>query len=301
MRATITLLLLGLLVAMPVPAEMMAEVTDHYADNDGVKIHYVTAGEGPLVLFIHGWPDFWYTWRAQMDMLKEDFTVAAMDCRGYNLSDQPEEAADYAMPKLLGDVAAVIKDQGQEKAIIVGHDWGGAIAWQFAMAQAAMVDKLIIVNLPHPAPLSRELANNPDQQEASGYAQGFQAPDSHEKLNAKLLAGIAAQGDKEALPKYLEAFERSSFNGMMNYYRMNYPKAPYEEVPEGLMPQLTMPVLQFHGLKDTALLAGGLSGTWDHMAKDYTLVTLPDAGHWAHRDAADTVSQTMTWWLLARQ
>lgn len=102
---------------------------DGFADSDGVKIHYVTMGKGPLVVLIHGFPDYWYTWRKQMPALAEHFTVVAIDQRGYNKSDQPEGVENYTMDKLVGDVVAVVDHFKQEKAVIVGHDWGGMVAW----------------------------------------------------------------------------------------------------------------------------------------------------------------------------
>ena len=142
-----------------------AKVTHHYADNDGVKIHYATAGDsGPLVVMIHGFPDYWYSWNEQIKALKSTHRVAAMDLRGYNRSDKPKGLENYAIPKLVSDVAAVIRDMGEQKAVIVGHDWGGMVAWQFAMAKPEMTDRLAVLNLPHPKGLNRELANNPDQQ-----------------------------------------------------------------------------------------------------------------------------------------
>ena len=140
-------------------AEELGE--DGFADSDGVKIHYVTAGKGPLVVLIHGFPDFWYTWRAQMPELAKHFQVVAIDMRGYNKSDQPEGVENYAMPKLVGDIDAVVKHFKADKAIIVGHDWGGMVAWTYAMTLPDKTDKLVILNLPHPKGLARELANNP--------------------------------------------------------------------------------------------------------------------------------------------
>ena len=145
-----------------------------YADSDGVKIHYASLGEGPLVVMIHGFPDFWYTWREQVDALSSDFKVVAIDTRGYNKSDKPEGVASYAMPLLVGDVAAVIRHLGRDKAIIVGHDWGGIVAWQFALNMPEMTSRLVILNLPHPNGLTRELRTNPQQYENSAYAQAFQ-------------------------------------------------------------------------------------------------------------------------------
>lgn len=269
------------------------EFKDGYADSNGVKIHYVTAGTGPLIVMVHGFPDFWYTWRNQMEALSSQYQVAALDLRGYNLSDKPAGEENYAMPLLLGDVAAVIKALGREKAIIVGHDWGGAISWNFTFYMPQMVEKLIILNLPHPNGLSRELANNPKQQANSAYARRFQQPDSHKSLTAEGLAGWVT--DPAAKPKYIEAFQRSDFNAMMNYYRRNYPREPYKA---GTVPQrVKVPVLMIHGLKDTALLAPALNDTWEWLDGDLTLVTIPNAGHFVQQDASDLVTKSMKAWL----
>lgn len=278
---------------------LMDRVEHHIVDSDGVKIHYVTTGEGPLIVFVHGFPDFWYSWRNQMEGLSSDYTVAAMDTRGYNKSDKPEGVENYDMPLLIGDVAAVIRDQGQEKAIVVGHDWGGIIAWNFAMYRPEMTEKLIICNLPHPRGLARELANNPDQERNSAYARRFQEPDSHKALSAPMLAGMLSKGDQDLRAKYLEAFTNSSMESMMNYYKANFPKEPYEDNAAEL-PDIQCPVLQFHGLNDTALLPGGLNDTWNWIKKDFTLVTIPGIGHWVQHEAADLVTTTMKWWLLSR-
>jgi len=281
------------------PVSATDAVEHKYAENKGVRIHYVAMGQGPLIVFIHGFPDFWYSWHHQMNGLKDSYRVVALDTRGYNKSGKPEKQEDYDMRWLVGDVAAVIKAEGRDKAVIVGHDWGGAIAWQFAVTLAQMTDKLIIVNLPHPKGIARELAHNPEQQANSQYARDFQHPDSHKHLNAQVLAGFVSR-DEETRARYVKAFENSSFNGMMNYYRQNYPQEPYDE--DALeMPNVSIPVLQFHGLKDAALHHHGLNNTWEWLDKDYTLVTIPQVGHWAHHEAADLVTDTMKWWLKMRQ
>lgn len=274
-------------------AAAAAEYKDGYADSNGVKIHYVTTGTGPLVVMVHGFPDFWYTWRNQMEALSGQYQVAALDLRGYNLSDKPAGEENYDMRLLVGDVAAVIKALGREKAIVVGHDWGGIISWNFAFYMPQMVEKLIILNLPHPNGLSRELATNEKQKANSSYARRFQSPDSHKSLTAEGLAGWVK--DPAAKVKYVEAFKRSDFNAMMNYYRRNYPKEPYEArvVPQ----RVNVPVLMFHGLKDTALLASGLNNTWDWLDSDLTLVTIPNASHFVQQDASDLVSRTIKAWL----
>ena len=276
------------------------EMEHKYIDNNGVKIHYVAMGKGPLIVFIHGFPDFWYSWHLQMNGLKDDFRVAALDVRGYNKSDKPEKQEDYDMSLLIEDVAAVIKAEGEEKAVIVGHDWGGGIAWRFAMARPQMTDKLIVINIPHPRAYIRELANNPAQYASTQYARDFQEPDSHTKLNIETLAGLVAKDD-ETRAKYIEAFKNSSLNGMMNHYRQNFPREPYNVESVVDMPNLSMPVLQFHGLKDTFSLDQGLNNTWAWIDKDYTLVTIPNADHWAHHDAPDLVTNTIKWWLKMHQ
>lgn len=274
------------------------ELGEHgFAESGNVKIHYVTQGEGPLVILIHGFPDYWYTWREQIPALAEDFQVVAIDQRGYNKSGQPEGVEQYSMDKLVGDVQAVIEHFGEKQATVVGHDWGGAVAWTFAMMHPEMTERLVILNLPHLKGLRRELANNPAQQEASAYARNFQAPGAAKQLTAEGLASWVT--DQDAKKKYIEAFQRSSFDGMLAYYKANYPQPPYKDDPPAL-PQVQCSVLMIHGLKDTALLPGALNDTWEWLDKDLTLVTLPNAGHFVQQDASGTVTKTIKHWLLMK-
>jgi pimeloyl-ACP methyl ester carboxylesterase len=265
---------------------------DGYLDSKGVKIHYVTAGQGPLLVLLHGFPDFWYTWRDQIPALAKNYQVVAIDLRGYNSSDKPEGVEAYRMDKLVGDVAAVLEHFKQPKAVIVGHDWGGAIAWTFAMMQPDKTDRLIILNLPHLRCLLRELANNPEQEKASAYARNFQQPEAAKALSPQQLTFWVREPD--ARKKYEEAFKRSSMDGMLNYYKANYPRAPYTA---GTVPQIKCPVLQIHGMKDQFLLPGALNDTWKYIDAEWTLVTFPKAAHFVHRDASKEVTRTMVEWL----
>jgi pimeloyl-ACP methyl ester carboxylesterase len=292
MRANVWLAVLSGLILLP-PARAADERTEGFADSGGVKIHYVSQGKGPLVVLIHGFPDFWYSWRDQMPALAKHFQVVAIDQRGYNKSDQPEKVEDYAMDKLVGDVAALLKHFKQDKAVLVGHDWGGAVAWSFAMAHPDKTDRLIVLNCPHPKGLLRELANNPQQQENSQYARDFQKPDAATKLKPELLAAWVKDPDERK--KYVEALGRSSLEGMLNYYKANYPRPPYKD--ERTFGPVKCPVLLIHGLEDKYLLPGALNDTWKWVEKDLTLVTVPKAGHWVHHDAADLVSHRMVRWL----
>jgi pimeloyl-ACP methyl ester carboxylesterase len=268
--------------------------TEGYADSSGVKIHYVTAGEGPLLVMLHGFPDYWYSWRDQIPVLAKHFQVVAVDQRGYNLSDKPEGVANYAMDKLIDDVHAVVKHFKKEKVTLVGHDWGGAVAWGFAMKYPDVLERLIILNLPHPKCLARELATNPKQRDNSQYARNFQQPDAARKLAPEMLVLWVKESD--ARKKYLEALKRSSMEAMLNYYKANYPKEPYKD-DEMKFPLVKCPVLMIHGLDDQYLLPGALNDTWKWLEKDLTLVTIPKAGHFVHRDATEKVNQTILKWL----
>lgn len=285
------------------------DVEHDYAINDGIKIHYVSIGQGPLVVMVHGFPDFWYTWHHQMETLKKNFRVVAIDQRGYNKSDQPKTVEAYDVSHLVADVKAVIKHIGKEKAVIVGHDWGGVVAWSFAMRHPEMTDKLIILNLPHPRGMNRELATNPEQQANSAYARKFQEasatdPDVFfgQPMTAENLAGWVQGAEDKA--RYVEAFKRSNFGGMLNYYKQNYPRPSNTNTDMGGAaepPKIQASVLQFHGLNDVFLHSNGLNNTWDWLANDFTLVTVPRIGHFVQHEAAELVSNTMIWWLLARQ
>lgn len=267
--------------------------TEGYLDSDGVKLHYVTAGKGPLLVMLHGFPDYHYTWRDQIPALAKHFRVVALDLRGYNKSAAPEGVENYRMDKLVGDVAAVLKHFKEKKAILVGHDWGGAIAWSFAMSHPEQVDRLVILNLPHPNGLRRELATNPEQQKNSAYAREFQKAEAAKKIRLEELVGWVKE--PEARKKYVEAMKRSSVEGTLNYYKANYPRPPYKD--ELKLPPVKCPVLMIHGLEDKYLLPGALNDTWKWVEKDLTLITVPGAGHFVHRDKPEFVTNKLVGWL----
>ena len=284
--------------------DVFDRVEHHYADSDGVKIHYARLGDDdslPLIVMIHGFPDYWYTWRHQMDVLAHDYTVVAMDQRGYNRSDSPDGVDNYSMGHLVRDVLAVIRDNGRERAIIVGHDWGAGVAWQVAMNAPDKVERLVILSVPHPAGFGRELATNESQQADSQYARDFQRADSHESLTADGLANWVSSPAARA--RYVEAFERSDFSAMMNYYRKNYPSGSSSDNSSTIaassraFPRISCPVLVLHGMKDRALHASGHNGTWDHVDAETTIVMFPKAGHFVQHDAAERVSDTILNWL----
>lgn len=300
-----------LLFTTPAPGhagqpDLFDRVTHGHAVSDGVKIHYASLGQGPLVVMIHGFPDFWYTWRHQMEALSKDHQVVAIDQRGYNLSDKPKGVDQYDLTLLVADVAAVIRHLERERATIVGHDWGGLVAWQFAMTMPQMTANLIVLNLPHPNGLLRELRSNPQQIANSEYARNFQkmtpsdpAVFFGQPMTPETLSGWVR--DPAARARYVEAFKRSDFEAMLNYYKRNYPRVGEDAPAIPPLPKVSVPVLMFHGLDDRALHSDGLSGTWNWLAKDLTLVTIPGAGHFVQQDAAELVTSTMQWWLAMRR
>jgi len=273
---------------------LFEQVQDGYADNDGTKIHYVTMGAGPLVIMIHGFPEFWYSWRNQMPALADQFRVVAVDLRGYNLSDKPKGVDNYSMSHLISDIVAVIEHLGEEQAIIVGHDWGGMISWALTMFRPDLVERLIICNLPHPNGFARELANNPQQQANSQYARNFQQEGYHKEITAERLCQWIT--DEEAKQHYLDSYKESDFEAMLNYYKASYPREPYTE-PASLPPKIQCPVLMIHGLEDQALLADALNYTWEWLEQDLTLVTVPGASHFVHQEAPEFVTRSMLMWL----
>ena len=292
-----------LLLLLPLAAraqDIASRVTDGYADSGGVRIHYVTLGnpKDPPVLMIHGFPDWWYSWRSLMADLSRDHFTIAIDQRGYNLSDHPQGEQNYQLKFMVGDVAAVLHQLGLAKATIVGHDWGGVVAWQVAIDRPELVDRLVILNLPHLRGLKRELATNLQQQKNSAYARFFQQDDAWKKLAADKLVDIAVpdKSDVATREKYTQAMQHSSIEAMVDYYRQNYPHEPYAPDTSPVV-KVQAPVLMIHGLDDAFLLPGALDGTWQWVDNQLTIVTLPHVGHFVLRDAPTQVIPVVRTWL----
>lgn len=305
------LLVLAILISSSEARGQIWDEVDHgYAENGDVRIHYASIGEGPLVVMIHGFPDFWYSWRHQMQGLRDHFQVVAIDQRGYNRSDQPTGVDQYAMSLLVGDVAAVVEHLGQEQATIVGHDWGGVVAWNVAFTRPDIVRNLVILDLPHPTSMARAWASNEEAFAGTAYARVFREGNASDPevffglpMTPQTLSGWVQEPDARA--RYVEAFERSDFDAMLNFYKSNYPDLWSSDAAANGFgpvdpPPVEAPTLLFHGLEDQALHSDGLNNTWDWIERDLTLVTVPGAGHFVQQDAADLVTETMRWWLLMR-
>lgn len=278
--------------------------THHYADVNGQRLHYASEGKGPLMMFVHGFPEFWYAWQGQLAEFGRDHHAVAPDMRGYNLSSKPKDVKDYAVPLLVEDLAALADHLGARKFTLVAHDWGGAVAWAFSLMKPERLERLVIVNAPHPAVFQRLLAENPHQQKASQYMLMFRSPEAEATLshdNFALLrqmvlgegqpSGWATAADSKA---YLEAWgQPGALTGGLNFYRAARvgPPAP-GEAPRGISPDLAamtvkVPTLVIWGEKDRALLTANLDGL-EKFVSDLTVRRIPDGSHWvAHEKPAE--------------
>src|SRR5713226_7205907 len=192
--------------------EAKAPMLKHeYAEVNGQRLHYVTAGKGKLIMFVHGFPEFWYESKNQLAEFGHDYQAVAPDMRGYNLSSKPAEVEQYQVKYLVEDLRALAEKLGHKKFILVSHDWGGAVAWAFAIAHPDYLEKLVIINAPHPAVFQRELRENPAQQKASQYMLMFRSAQAEQTLSANnyatlvelvlgagLKTGVFTEADKQA-------------------------------------------------------------------------------------------------------
>ncbi len=273
-----------------------------FAENDGIRIHYAVEGDGPLIVAVHGFPDYHGSWDDILPYLEDGYRVAAMDLRGYNLSGQPDDVDAYDIRTLCTDVAAVIRAEGEERAIIMGHDFGGALAWQLAIFSPQLVSHLIVFSTPHPVLFRQEIGANPEQKERSQYARNFQTEGSEDRLSVDKILGIMKLEDEAKIEKYRAAFERSSFRGMMNMYRKAFPKgtSPRPAEPDAL-PKVKAPILIIHGTDDVALATSGHDNSWNYAENDLTLMTVPGAGHWVHHEKPALAGKTVRAWLDIRK
>ena len=273
--------------------------THAYADVNNVRLHYVSDGSGPLILFLHGFPEFWYQWRNLLPEFSKDHCVVAPDMRGYNLSDKPTEPEQYQMHYLVEDVRALAEHLGYHRFTLVAHDWGGFVAWNFAMAHPDCLDRLIIVNSPHTAIFRRELAQNLMQQQASTYMQLFRNPRAEAILSAKnyakmtqMLFGSGLFGSEEETQSYITAWSQpGALTGGLNYYRaMTGQKSV--NMPELSSAMINVPTLVIWGEKDTALLATNLDGL-EQYVPELTVKRIPDGTHWVIHEEPQTVIAMM--------
>ena len=239
-----------------------------YADGDGVKLYVAKGGDGELMLFLHGAPDSWTLYMSQLAEFSRDHMVVAPNLRGFPPSGQPEAVEAYTMPRLLGDVHALLRHFGRERCILVGNDWGGYIAWVFASAYPDRVERLIILNAPHPAIFLREVRHSAAQIQASQYEREYYSavapyPSWYNYYRAdpiQVPASIAEAAQMET-PDLAARF----FAGVA-------------EPPATTSLRVDVPTLVLWGMQDPVCLPGQLDRLHDY-APDATLVRIEDAGH----------------------
>lgn len=286
--------------------ELNTPLNDGYAQVNGVRLHYMAAGSGKLILFLHGFPEFWRCWQRQLAHFGTDHLAVAPDMRGYNLSDCPADVREYRAKLLVEDIRQLARTFTRDKFVLVAHDWGGAVAWSLAIAHPELLSHLVIINSPHPYGFWRELANNPAQQKASDYmlllrdakAERVLSENRFERLLKMRFAGraegAALDEDRKA---YLEAWSQpGALTGSLNYYRASPLYPPSASDPGATRLKLDpkdfavkVPTLVIWGEKDQALLPSILDGI-DEVVKDVEVVRVPDATHWVMDEKPDLVN-----------
>ena len=278
-----------------------------FAEANGVRLHYMTAGQGRLIMFLHGFPEFWYAWRKQLAHFSHGYQAVAPDMRGYNLSSKYAEVARYELKLLVEDVRALADHLGHKRFVLAGHDWGGVVAWAFAAAHPEYLDKLVIINAPHPAVFDRELRQNPAQQQASQYMLIFRTPAAEQILSAGNFANMEAtvlkpglqQGyfgpeDREA---YLQAWSQpGALTGGLNYYRAAHAgpasaagESPQEMTAQVQAPHIAVRTLVIWGEKDPYLLTGNLDGL-EQYVPELTVRRVPDGSHWVIHEQPELIN-----------
>ncbi len=271
---------------------------DCYADLNGIRLHYIKAGAGPLMIFLHGFPEFSYAWNAQLREFAKDHLVVAPDMRGYNLSAKPAQVDQYAMPNLVGDIRALADHLGYKKFVLVAHDWGGVVAWAFAIRFPELLSELISINAPHPAVFAKLLRENADQQKASSYIGAFQNPGVENYLAAdnfaalrQAMAGSAARPDVFSDPDwqaYTAAWSQpGALTGMLNYYRV-----PRAAIPDGANFKVTVPTLVLWGEKDHALNILNVDGLPAYVP-NLTVQRFPSGTHWVVHEHPTEINQAI--------
>jgi pimeloyl-ACP methyl ester carboxylesterase len=279
----------------------MSTVQHEYIEVNGIKLHIAKQGKGKkLVLLLHGWPEFWYTWRYQIPVLAEKFTVMAPDLRGFNLSDKPKGIANYKADVVANDIAALIKKSGFKKAHIVGHDWGGAIAWVFATMYPELTDKLVVCNCPHPKIMLDNFKTNPMQVLRSWYMFVHQIPVLPELLYKNMLPLFYKQFVRgwmfnkqnftdADLNAFVEAFKHDgALTSSINYYRAMMQTRPNTSI---FKQKIQSPTLLIWGEGDKALGKELTYGTEKYVDATYDVKYISNCSHWTQNDCPEEVNK----------
>lgn len=269
---------------------------------NGINIHYVTEGSGPLVVLLHGFPENAYSWRHQIPALSKNFKVVAPDLRGYGETDKPQDIPSYRLDNLVSDLTGLIQALGYQKAHIIGHDWGGAVAWACAITKPQFIDHMIILNSPHPQIFGKALRTNLRQMLRSWYIYFFLLPRLPEyffKLSPKKFMDqvFGKTLEESDIAKYQEPLEKpGAFTAALNYYRAALSN-------RHLLPKrkITVPTLLIWGEEDPAL---GKELTYNMeplFSGPFQIAYLPHAGHFVHEERPDQVNRLLLPFLTSSQ
>jgi len=270
--------------------ELFDEIEEKLIKTNGIKLHTVMIGEGPPLVLLHGFPDFWYGWKSVISGLKKNFKLIIPDMRGYNLSDKPEGVEKYKMGFLIDDIKGLIESLSLGKVFLAGHDWGGAVAWAFAEKYPDMLQKLAILNAPHMKIFQQKLRTDKKQQKASFYIFEFLKPNGEQfviKDDYKWLKWAVFSGSKKSFTdfdkeQYLGAWAQpGAILGGVNYYKANTSFKDFTG-------KITVPTLVIHGMKDVAVLSSVLDGLSDYV-DDLKIVRVEDSSHWVMHDQPELV------------
>ena len=275
------------------------DLRENYIQTNGVRLHVMESGQadGPMVLFLHGFPEFWYAWRKQLPFFaQKDFFAVAPDQRGYNLSDKPEGIASYGINELAKDIAGLIDAYGRKQVYLVGHDWGASVAWWVAIRYPELIKKLVILNVPHPKVMARNVFKNTEQMKRSWYIFFFQIPGAVEKLAAEtdyewVLEMIKTSANSGAftpaeLEEYRKAFKKpGAFTAMVNWYRAMIQTE--QEAPADF--DVSMPMLLMWGEEDISMLSQMADESMAY-CKQGKLIKMPGVSHWIQHEQAEKVN-----------
>ncbi|MCH2172793.1 alpha/beta hydrolase [Myxococcota bacterium] len=291
----------------------MSEIQHEFVSTpEGLRFHVAKIERDPsatrLALCLHGFPECWYSWRHQMPLLADlGYRVWAPDLRGYGESDKPLGVESYAIEKLVADVAGLIQESGANEITLLGHDWGAIVAWVFATRHPTALERLVIMNVPHPGNVSARMRNHPRQMLRSWYMLFFQLPWLPERMLT--LNQGARVGEMFARTSvHPERFSRDdqaiyaanvmrpgAARAMIHWYRALLRGGKGRQDALG-WPVIETPTLMIWGEQDIALLKETTYGTEEYV-RDLTLEYLPDASHWVQQDVPDTVNRLLEDWL----
>jgi len=278
----------------------MENLSFQFLESNGINLHIAVAGpeDGPLVVLLHGFPEFWFGWKNQIQPLAEKgYRVVAPDQRGYNLSDKPEGIDNYTVDHLRDDVIGIIEHFKKESAIVIGHDWGGAVAWHLAATHPEYVDKLIVLNIPHPKAMPRVLKKNPLQWMKSSYIAFFQLPNLPEKALGMgefktMQQSIEQTSNKNTfspheMEQYKAAWSQSdALTAMLNWYRA-IRRGSFRQIPET---KIKVPVRIIWGLGDQ-FLSPMLAKESMSFCEEVNLAFVGEATHWIQHEQPDIVNR----------